>query len=729
MYDTKNKKIKEPVINKVAKVPVIMQMEALECGAACLDMILGYYEKYLTLEEVREACSVSRDGTSAVNIVKAANSYGLVAAGYKYTLSRLREKVSYPCIVFWEMNHFVVLNGFKNDKAYINDPARGSISMPISDFEDSYSGVVLTFAPGEDFSPSGRPKSILGFVRKRMSGTIDAVCFTVITSIIASMISIITAGFSRMFLDHLLTRRDLQLLVPFIIFLAVFSILQVLMAWINTVYSLKLNGKFAVYGNTSYFWHVLHLPMRFFSQRQAADIEQRRSHNAVIAQVLVNTLAPLVIDTFMMIFYLVIMIRYSILLTAVGLLSVIINSFIAALISAKRVNITRVMMRDEADLESATVSGIDLIESIKASGAENGYFRKWAGYQANSNTQNLRLQKINIYLGLIPGIVNILMSNTILLLGIMLVIKGKFTPGMIFAFQGFLSGFLGPIDSLQGAGQQLMEMKTGMERIEDVLNYPADIYEYDTNNQDDKVREKLKGNLVMKNISFGYSPLKPPLINNFNLELKQGKSVAFVGCSGCGKTTLSGLISGLYEPWSGEILFDGKNRKQINRNIFTSSVAVVDQDIILFEDTITNNIKMWDESIEDFEVIMAARDAHLHEEIMKRDGGYSSVISEGGKDLSGGQRQRMEIARVLAADPSIIIMDEATSALDAQTEYEVVKSIKERGISLIVIAHRLSTVRECDEIIVLDKGNIVERGTHDELISKDGVYKSLVVSE
>ncbi|MCR5626155.1 MAG: NHLP family bacteriocin export ABC transporter peptidase/permease/ATPase subunit [Lachnospiraceae bacterium] len=722
-------KIKKPVEKGVARVPVIMQMEEVECGAACLNMILAYYKKFLPLEEIREACGVSRDGSTAGNILRAAKSFGLKAKGYKYNLSRLMEKASYPCIVFWDMEHFIVLKGFRNGKVYINDPARGSLTMPLNDFETFYSGIVLVFSPDEEFVPSGRPKSVLGFVKKRMKGTSDAVCFTVITTIIASMISIITTGFSRVFMDHLLTGRDTGLLIPFIVFLGVFSILQVIMAWINTVYNLKLSGKFAVYGNTSYFWHVLHLPMRFFSQRRAGDIEQRREANASIAQTLVNTLAPLIIDTFMMFFYLIVMIRYSVLLTAVGLLSVLINASVAALVSAKRVNVTRVMARDVASLEAATVSGIELIESIKASGAENGYFRKWAGYQAGSNTQNMRMDRIDLYFGLIPGIVELIVDNSVLLLGVMLVIKGEFTPGMIFAFQGFLSGFLDPAASIRGAGQGIMEMRTGMERIEDVMNYPAEFEDDEKNDTGSKSDEMLSGELIMKNVCFGYSRLSPPLIDDFNLELKAGKSVAFVGCSGCGKSTLSKIISGLYQPWSGEILFDGKSRDQISRNVFTSSVAVVDQDIILFEDTIANNIRMWDESIEDFDVILAARDAHLHEDIMKREGGYSSILTEDGKDLSGGQRQRMEIARVLAADPALVIMDEATSALDAQTEYEVVNSIKERGITLVVIAHRLSTVRECDEIIVLDKGSIAERGTHEELMNKNGLYRTLVVSE
>ena len=272
-------------------------------------------------------------------------------------------------------------------------------------------------------------------------------------------------------------------------------------------------------------------------------------------------------------------------------------------------------------------------------------------------------------------------------------------------------------------------MRTEMERVEDVLEYPTDVnYEQDEREEDGEYG-KLSGKLEMKNVTFGYCKLNDPLIQDFNLSLEAGERVAFVGTSGCGKSTLSKLISGLYQPWSGEILLDGKPIREIDRSVLTGSLAVVDQDIILFEDTIANNIKMWDESIEDFEMIMAARDAKLHEDIMQRDGGYNYKITEGGKDLSGGQRQRMEIARVLAQDPTIIILDEATSALDAKTEYEVVKSIKDRGITCIIVAHRLSTIRDCDEIIVLDQGHVVERGTHEELFARGGTYAQLVSNE
>ena len=345
------------------------------------------------------------------------------------------------------------------------------------------------------------------------------------------------------------------------------------------------------------------------------------------------------------------------------------------------------------------------------------------------NTQNVRYQKVNQMLGVIPSVLSSAANIVILCLGVWLVMKGEFTIGMIMAFQGYLTAFLTPAQTIITAGQTLQEMRTRMERVEDVMEYPEAVAAEDAPVSETAEYDKLSGTLSMRNVTFGYSRLAEPLIENFNLELKAGQRVAFVGASGCGKSTLSKLISGLYEPWSGEILFDGKPIREIDRSIFTGSVAVVDQDIILFGDTIANNIKMWDNSIEDFEMIMAARDADIHEVIMQREGGYQYKITEGGKDFSGGQRQRMEIARVLAQDPTMIIMDEATSALDARTEFEVVNSIKDRGITCIVIAHRLSTIRDCDEIIVMERGKVVERGTHEELMARNGLYTSLVTSE
>lgn len=722
-------KIKSPITKGVAKVPVVMQMEALECGAASLAMILAYYGKWIPLEQVRLDCGVSRDGSNAKNILRAARSYGLSAKGYRYEPEVLKKEGRFPCIIHWNFNHFVVLNGFRGNKAVLNDPAKGTYTVPMSTFDESFTGICLILEPNENFVPEGKPQSMLAYAKKRLVGAGAAIVFVILTAVITSLLGIITPAFSRIFLDRLLTGENPNWLMPFTLALAGISVVQLVVAWIQAVYSLRINGKLAMVGNTTFMWKVLRMPMEFFSQRMAGDIQSRQSSNAMIAGQLVNTFAPLALNAVMMSFYLIVMLRYSVILTLIGLASVLVNLILSSIISKKRINITRVQMRDAGKLAGTTVAGIEMIETIKASGAENGFFEKWAGYQASVNTNMVRFQRMNQLLGLLPTLVSSLCDTAVLMTGVFLAMKGEFTVGMIMAFQGFLSSFISPATTLISAGQTLQEMRTDMERIEDVMKYPTDVTFENSDDSENIEYDKLSGNIEIKNVTFGYSRLAEPLIKDFSMSLKSGSRVAFVGPSGCGKSTVSKLISGLYKPWSGEILFDGKPMSKIDRSVFTGSLAVVDQDIILFEDTIANNIKMWDNSIEDFEMIMAARDAQLHEDIMQREGGYQYKLTEGGKDFSGGQRQRMEIARVLAQDPTIIILDEATSALDAKTEYDVVKSIKDRGITCIVVAHRLSTIRDCDEIIVMDQGNVVERGTHEELMKNGGAYTQLVSNE
>ena len=722
-------KTKQPVIGGKVKVPVVMQMEALECGAASLAMVMAYYDKWVPLEQVRLDCGVSRDGSNAKNILMAARNYGFVAQGFRCEVESLQKEMDMPCIVHWNFNHFVVLDGFHGNYAYLNDPARGEVKVPLEEFSRSFTGICLRVVPGKDFVPGGKPKSIMKFARNRLRGTGAAVAFVLLSSVISSLFGIINPVFSLFFMDRLLTGENRELLIPFIAIMAVTGIAQVVISWVQAVYALKINGKMAIIGNSSFMWKVLRMPMEFFSQRMAGDVLQRQGTNASIATVLVNTFTPLLLNTGMMVFYLVVMLRYSPLLTVIGLVTIVLNLLVSRLVSSKRVNIMRVQMRDAGKLAAATVSGIQMVETIKSSGAENGYFQKWAGYQASVNTQKVKYTKLNHFLGSLPELLSTIANYIVLILGVWLSIQGEFTLGMVMTFQGFLSSFMAPATTLISAGQTIQEMRTDMERIEDVMQYPDDPCFSGVSAEEDADYSKLSGNIELKNVTFGYSRLGDPLIKDFSMSMKPGSRVAFVGSSGCGKSTLSKLISGIYQPWSGEILFDGKPISEIDRNIFTGSLAVVDQDIVLFEDTIANNIKMWDNSIEDFEMILAARDAQIYDDIMERDGGFYGKLTEGGKDLSGGQRQRLEIARVLAQDPSIIIMDEATSALDAKTEFELVKAVKDRGITCIVIAHRLSTIRDCDEIIVLDRGVVVERGTHDELYAKGGYYTELISND
>ena len=713
----------------VAKVPVVIQMEALECGAASLTMILAYYGKWVPLEQVRIDCGVSRDGSNAKNILLAARNYGLAARGYRYETEALRKSGKFPCIIHWNFNHFVVLCGFQKGKAVINDPEKGNYMVPMEDFDKSFTGICLMMEPTENFVPSGKPKSVLTFARKKLTGTGAAFAMVIMTTMIASLIGIILPGFSNVFADRLLSGQNPEWFRPFMIGICGIAVIQLVVEYIETVYSMRINGKIAVTADAEYMWHVLRLPMTFFSQRIAGDIVDRKRQNSTIASTLVITFAPLVLRSCMMIFYLLVMIRYSWQLSLLGMLSVVLNMLVSRYISKKRVNQTRVTRRDESKLIGSTLAAMDMAESIKASGAENGYFEKWAGYQAKVRQGEVAAARIDMTLGLIPLLVGTLTNLLVLMGSVYLCMTGKWTIGMISAFGGFLDGFLAPADELVTASQSLQEMRTSMERVDDVMEYPVDVDYSGQALEEDQELDKLSGKIELKNVTFGYSKLSEPLIKDFSMTLEPGQRVAFAGGSGSGKSTLAKLISGLYEPWSGEILFDGKPIKEINRNVFTGSVAVVDQDIIIFEDTIANNIKMWDNSIEDFEMILAARDAQLHEDIMRREGGYQAQLTEGGTNLSGGQRQRLEIARVLAEDPTIVILDEATSALDARTEYHVVKSIADRGITSIVVAHRLSTIRDCDEIIVLDHGKVAERGTHEELYALGGQYAQLVTSE
>ena len=722
------RKVKPTLTKGVAKVPVVMQLETLECGAASLAMVMAYYGKWVPLEQVRIDCGVSRDGSKAKNMALAAIHYGFEVEAFRMTPKGIREKGRFPCIIHWNMNHFVVLDGFKGKWACLNDPARGEVKVSLEEFDQSFSGTVIIPVPGAGFEPGGERKSTLDFARKRLVGAGAAVAFVMLTTAISYLFGIANSVTSRIFMDRLLTGINGDWLYPFLSVMILLAAIQLAVAWAQAVYSLKINGKMAVIGHTAYMWKVLRLPMEFFSQRLAGDIQSRAVMNASIAGTLIHTFAPLLLNSVMMVFYLVLMLTQSPMLTVIGIVTLVLNAVMARIISNKRMNIARVQLRDAGKLEAATASGISMIETIKASGAENGFFQKWAGYQASVNAQTVKAAKTNQFIGMIPAFFSTLANYAVLIVGVWMTMEGKFTLGAVLMFQGFLGSFMSPAMMMVNAGQTIQEMRTQMERVEDVMEYPTD-ENVEEHNAETAEFNKLEGNVELRNVTFGYSRLEEPLIKDFSLSLKTGQWVALVGASGCGKSTISKLISGLYQPWSGEILFDGKPRSAYPRETITSSLAVVDQDIILFEDTIANNIKMWDDSIQDFEMILAASDAQLHDDIMRLPGGYQHKLVSGGKNLSGGQRQRVEIARVLAQDPMILILDEATSALDAKTEYEVVNAIRDRGVTCIVIAHRLSTIRDCDEIIVLDHGKVAERGTHDELMAKGGMYADLVANE
>ena len=718
--------------SRIANVPQVMQMEALECGAACLAMVLAYYGRWEPLEKVREQCGVSRDGSKAGNIIKAARAYGLAANGLAADANDLRENADFPYIIYWNFNHFVVLDGFKGKYAYLNDPARGQVRVPIDEFEESYTGVALEFSKTADFREGGKRPSSLRYAMERLSGMRAPIVFVMLSAAIASLAGIAITSMRQVFVDRILSDKNPEWLRPMLICMLIVTVVHCVASVLNDVYLVRIRGKIAVVSSSRFMRHMLHLPLGFFSQRMVGDLQRRQSSNETVASALIGKLAPVVVNVIMLVLYLVFMLRYSVLLTVVGVVTVVLNAFLARYISKKRVNISRSATINAGKQYSTSVSGIQMIETIKAAGAENSFFGRWAGYQALVNKDSVRTTRLNEYLGAVPELLTSLANVAVLTLGIWLIVQGQFTTGGLLAFTGFLSSFMAPVSQLTTLGQTIQEMETQMERIEDVMNYEVDVPE----DCDDPTeiarltqefgREKLRGQVDLENVSFGYSPLDPPLIENFDLHIEPGRWVALVGPSGCGKSTIGKLVSGLYKPWTGEVRFDGMPMSDVPNSVLRGSLAVVDQDIVVFDDSVADNVRLWDESIEEFEVVLACRDAGIHGIIADRRGGYSERVLPDGCNFSGGQLQRLEIARVLAKDPSIVILDEATSALDAKTEAEVMRRIRDRDITCIVVAHRLSTIRDCDEIIVLDHGKVVERGTHSQLIAEQGTYAKLV---
>ena len=715
---------------KVAKVPMVMQMEALECGAASLDMVLAYFGRFVPLSQMRKDCGVSRDGSSMKNLYLTAQSYGLEVHAYRFNVEELKTQTTYPCILYWEFKHFIVLNGYRKGKFIVNDPAKGILAIPEESFARSYSGMCMTFAPTEKFSTGGKPESVVDFARERLKGTGTVIAFVLLTTLILTVIGVLEPVFPRLFVDYILEDRSTSGMTRlfFIGFFLVIAV-KIVASWIKNAYLIKMEGKMAIYASTQFIWHILRLPIDFFSQRFPGDLMNRCTSNATITSTLVLTFAPLVLDFAAMIFYLALMIQYSLPLAAISVVSVGINLAVSVFVSNKRINLSRTQMKNSSLLVSTGMAGMSMIETIKASGAENGFFENWAGIQAACNEDQVKLKDMNTLYGQIPALISSVTGSIILCIGVGFIIKGSWTMGLVSAFTGYLAAFTNPATKLIGVTQSFQEMRTSMERIEDVMKYPTDVAAEMEASDDQTVYEKLSGAVEFRNVTFGYNRLTEPLIRDFSMSVKKGQSVAFVGGSGSGKSTLAKLATGLHKPWSGEILFDGKPISEIRRSVFTASVSSVDQDISLFADSVSNNIAMWDTSINEQSVTGAAENAQIYDDIVVRENGFEYRLTEGGRNFSGGQRQRIEIARALASDPTLIVMDEATSALDAETEYRVMEAVRSRGITTIIISHRLSTIRDCDEIIVLKEGKVIDRGRHEELLGRCEYYSGMITSE
>ena len=712
-----------------------MQMEALECGAATLAMVLAYYGKWLPLEQVREACGVSRDGSSASSLLKAARAYGMEANGYRVSVEALEGMQ--PAILHWNFNHFVVFRGFKGNHAYINDPALGPMELTMDDFRRSFTGVALELKPTNDFLPEGAPVSILSYVKKYLNGAREAFWLTFVFSLLAAFVAISVPLFTNIFFDEILSGRNRDWSTTFITAMGVVALFSFMLEFLKDKYSLRIAGSLALKGNVGFLQHLLHLPMAFYAMRYVGDLQQRQHLNERITKSLVDVLAPQLINIALLVLYLILMVSYSLTLSLIGVLAALFNLALIQWFALKRVNLIRTTEQSEGRYFSATVSCIDNMESIKAAGAETGFFSYWSGLWAQKFNRANDADDQEIRMGVVPILITGLVDAAVLILGALFILKGELTIGMLMAFQGFMASFITPVSEVVGASQRIIEMRSQMERVDDVMRYDSGLRDESlglrdvtpTDDSHSTPSGKLGGDVELRHVTFGYSKMQPPLIEDFSLHIEPGRSIAIVGSSGCGKSTLAKLITGLYKPWSGEVLFDGRNIESISSEEFTNSVAAIDQNIVLFDDTVAQNIRMWDHSIEDFTMMMACNDAQIRNDIVSRPEGFATRLVKGGQNFSGGQRQRMEIATALAKEPVVLIMDEATSALDPKTEDEVMQSVRMMGPTLVIVAHRLSTIRDCDEIIVMDQGHIVQRGTHDELLTQPGLYQDLMNNE
>lgn len=725
------KQIRQPVKpGKLARVPMVMQMEALECGAASLDMILGYYGRYVPLSRIRKECGVSRDGSNMKSMGLVARSYGLQVRLFRYDTNDLKTVATYPCILYWDRNHFVVLTGFRKGYFYLNDPGRGIVRLRENEFSEHYSGVCMLFQPTESFEPGGKPDSVWRFARSYMRGSGSVVVFVLLTTFLMMLIGLLEPVIPRFFVDHLLGPRSTkQWSAMFFAAYLLLTAAKFCVSWLNASYLLKMQGKMAIVSGTRFLWHVLRLPIEFFSQRLPSDLMQRQISNSSISTVLVSQYVPLVLDAVSMVFYLALMIQYSPLMALIGVLSVAANIWVSLSVSRKRINLSRVQMKNAALLSTTGMAGISMIETIKSSGCEDSFFEYWAGLKAACMDDCVKRDHVDHYLGLLPELISTLTGNLILCTGVGMIIRNNWTLGLVTAFIGYLNAFTGPVNKLVSALQSFVEMRTNMERIGDVMEYPAALPEELEADDPDRVYRKLSGRMEIRNVTFGYNRLRPPLISDFSLTVEPGQSIALVGSSGSGKSTLAKLFLGLYQPWSGEILFDGKPVNAISHSEFTSSVVSVDQEITLFADTIRNNITMFDQTITDEAVVQAAKDAQIYDKIMIRDNGFDSEMEEGGRDFSGGERQRIVIAHALAEQPQILVLDEATSALDAETEFKIVEAVRRRNVTNIMISHRLSTVRDCDIIVVLKDGVELDRGRHEELMERCAYYANMITNQ
>ncbi len=722
--------VKQPKKPKTQRIrtPTVLQMEEVECGAAALGIILGYYGRFVPLAELRAECGVSRDGSQPASIVKAARNYGLQAKAFKKQTSQLMQ-MRLPVIAFWNFSHLLVVEGFDKDKVYLNDPATGPHAVSLQEFDEAYIGIILVMEPQPGFKKGGKKPSVLRSLLERLHSSMGAVILSAIVGFLLVLPGMALPVFNQVFVDQILVEGRSEWLRPLLIGMFVTAVMQGILFFLQRRYLRQLQIKLAASMSSGFMWHLLQLPVGFYTQRFPGEISGRIQLNDKVAQVLSGSMASTLINLVMAAFYGLVMFAYNWVLTAIGVFFAVLNVLILQWVERWREDNFMQSDKDYGKADGVAIAGIQSIETLKASALESDMFARWAGYISKSWNAYTDIAVINEILFVLPILLTGLTVMLILAIGGWQVMDGKMTIGMLVAFQSLMASFQEPVNQLMGFGAMLQTLSGNVMRLDDVLANTTDPQLGVSNNRNNIQNVRFQGHIELRNITFGYAKVSKPLVENFSCVIQPGQRVALVGGSGSGKSTIAKLVGGLYKPWSGEILFDGIPRQEIPRSVLVNSIATVEQEIFLFSGTVRDNLTLWDSTVSDSQIRRACIDARIQDVIMALPGGYNSELLEGGINLSGGQRQRLEIARSLINNPSILILDEATSALDGETEQIIYENLRQRGCSCLIVAHRLSSIRDCDEIIVLDKGVVVQRGTHEELVRMGGFYAELVRSE